>query len=376
MTKRERVLKILVLAACVMCVSFSLFCPKEASEAAFRAISLCAKSVVPSLFLFMVSSKILLGCGGAEAFSRATHGGVEKLLGVSKSGSVAVFLGLLCGYPTGAVVIADALSRGKMKKSEAQSLLPFVTAASPAFLVGAVGSSLFSSGGYGAVLLLAQTLSALILMLITRKSRFGSAISDIGAEEERPFLTVISSSVKESGTAVIYVCSFVTFFCVFSEMILCFLPCGGAIKALVNGFFEISGGFALLSQNAQSFFEKYFLGGTMLGFSGASVLMQSASVLADSGVSMKRYAAGKAAQSILCGVLSLALGAIFEKSAPVFAFTLFGTEAPKMISAAEFAVIFAFVFAILAFFTAVILKILSFFSKKRENFQKTVEKKR
>lgn len=377
MTKRERVLQIFVCVMCAACTAFSLFFPKAASEAAFRALSLCAKSVVPSLFLFMAAAKILLKSGGAELFSHMTKGACEKIFNISKSGSAAVFFGILSGYPTGAVVLSDFISCGKMEREEAESILPFITAASPAFLVGAVGSSLFSSAGYGAVLLASQLLSSVVLLFGTRKTRSPQGFSKKRDAKELSFLSIISSSIRESGMAVISVCSFVTFFFVFSEMVLYFLPEGGkTIKALVSGSLEISGGFSALAGSGCSLFEKYFFGGLVLGFSGISVFMQSASALAESGVSMKKYVFGKAAQSLLCGAFSVILGVLYEKGLTTVAFKLFGVQAPKLLSMAEFGVIFALIFAVCAVFIAAALKILRFFSKKRENFQKTVEKKR
>ena len=364
MTKKERVLKISVCIVCVWCVVFSLVFPKAASDAAFRALRLCAERVIPSLFLFIVSSKILLSCGVGKFFSFLTGGVLEKMLCLSKSGSAAVILGLLCGSPTGAVRISEAVLRGEMEEREAQSILPFVTAASPAFLAGTVGSALFSSVSYGYLLMFSQMVSSIILLLATRKSRSQSAFSHKGEKSGEYLLPLLSRAVKEAGVSVIYVCSFITFFCVLSQTVLHFIPCTGAVNALVNGFFEISGGFAALAQNECTLFEKYFLGGAMLGFSGISVFMQSASFICESGISMKKYALGKCVQAVLCGAICLAAGTIFEKGAVDTAFSLFGVQAPKILLGTEFALISVLILALCLTFFALNLKIFRFFSKK------------
>ncbi len=377
MTKRERVLQVLVCVMCGACTAFSVFCPKEASSAAYAALTLCAKSVVPSLFLFMAAAKIFMKSGGAKLFSRLTGGACEKIFNISESGAAAVFLGMISGYPAGAFILADNISRGKTDIYEAQSILPFITAASPAFLIGAVGNSLFSSAGYGAVMLICQTISALILLLATRKSRnpFHGTSEHKEDDADFSFTNVISSSIKESGVAVVSVCSFVTFFCVFAEMTVYFLPESAKLaKTLAIGIMEISGGFAALADGSRSFFEKYFLGGAILGFSGVSVFMQSASALAESGISMKKYAAGKAVQSLLCGTLAVVFGFVYEKGFPTLFFKLFGIDAPKLLSAAEFTVIFASVFACVAVFLAALIKILSFFSKNEKILKKLWKK--
>ncbi len=349
---------------CIWCVAFSIIFPKPASEAAFRALRLCAQRVVPALFLFIAASKILLACGGAKIFSFLTAGLPERVLNLSKSGSAAVILGLLCGYPTGAVVISQALSRGEMTEDEAQSILPFATAASPAFLAGAVGSSLFGSPLYGYLLMLSQTASSLILLIATRKKRSRSEFLPKNEKKAEPLLPLLAGAVKEAGASAIYVCSFITFFCVFSATILYFLPLGGALNALVNGFFEISGGFASLSALECTLFEKYFLGGAILGFSGVSVFMQSASFVCESRISMKKYALWKCVQALLCGAICFVAGAFFENGTVDVAFSLFGIQAPKILLGAEFALVSVLMLALCAAFIALGAKILRFFSKK------------
>ena len=214
MTKKERVLNFFICIICLSAIIFSVLKPAEAASAAVSALSLCAIKVVPSLFLFMTSAKILSKCGADKVFSKITHGRFEKLFGVSESGGAAIFLGLISGYPAGALVIGDFLRSGKMKKEEAERILPFITAASPAFLVGTVGG-ICKSTRFGVILLVSQTLSSLALILMLRKKRMSEKNAQV-KEEHIPIVSAVTSSVKECGAAVINVCSFVTFFYIFS----------------------------------------------------------------------------------------------------------------------------------------------------------------
>jgi ABC-type transporter Mla subunit MlaD len=84
----------------------------------------------------MAATKMLAKCGAATLFSHITGGVLEKALGTSENGAAAVLFGLLSGYPTGAFMIGAFLESGKMSPREAQRLLPYVTAASPAFIIG------------------------------------------------------------------------------------------------------------------------------------------------------------------------------------------------------------------------------------------------
>ena len=364
MTTKERVLKISVFILCIWCIVFSLVFPKAASDAAFKALSLCARRIVPSLFLFIVSSKIFLCLGGERVFAFLFGGFCEKVLHISKNACAALFFGLLCGYPAGAIFISDALARGSIGKNEAQSILPFVTAASPAFLIGTVGSSLFGSEAFGILLFASQSISSIIMLFVTRKKRLGSEFLPLRCENKENIFACLSRQIQSGGITVISICSFVTFFCVFSETVLCFFALPDEIKVIVDGFFEISCGFSSLASSATTLFLKYFIGGAMLGFSGVSVLMQSGNLVCEYGVSMGAYAVGKAKQALLCGSISFVMGAFYEKGACDIAFSVFGHEAPKSIAIWEFALVSVLILTVVGAFCATFIKILRFFSKK------------
>ncbi|MBQ8862975.1 MAG: hypothetical protein IJ021_09610 [Clostridia bacterium] len=357
MTKKERVISIFLCALCLCAVVFAVLRPQVAADAAFSALSLCIRRVVPALFLYMAAAKILAKCGFAAIFSRVTHGAVERFFRVSPCGAAVVLLGLLSGYPAGAVAAGEYLAAGKMEREEAERILPFATAASPAFLLGTVGG-MFSDVRFGAVLLAAQTTSALILLFLSRGRGGNTALA---AEEKgvRP-LAAFAAAVKESGFASLAVCSFVTFFYVFSAMILHIFPLDGAFAAFVSGVLEISCGFARLSALG----EDCFLGGLILGFGGFSVFMQTADALGDTGVRLGRYLARKALQALLCGALAQIFGRIFLFGTSYSSVLFFGREQAKVAAVWQSVLDFAAVCAFCAMVLALFLKILRFFSKK------------
>ncbi len=357
MTKKERMLNVFLCAVCLCAVLFAVLRPEVAAGAAFSALSLCATRVVPSLFLFMAAAKMLVKCGFAALFSRITRGALERIFGVSPYGAAVILLGLLSGYPAGAVVAGEYLATGKMERAEAERILPFATAASPAFLVGAVGG-MFGDTRFGAVLLAAQTISACVLLLLTR-GKGGSRVHMESPAKVR-ILASLTSSIKESGAASLAVCSFVTFFYVFSAMILYIFPLSGAASALLSGVMEISCGFSRLSDVGKS----GFLGGMILGFGGFSVFLQTADALGDTGVSLGGYLRLKCVQALLCGALAAALGHIFSAGEALASVFLFGREQAKVEAIWETVFTFFAICLFSAFVLGIFLKIKRFFSKK------------
>lgn len=364
MTKRYRFFNILVCSVCVGAVLFSLAYPSEAAGSVIRALSLCARRVIPGIFLFMAATKMLAKCGAASLFSRITGGVLEKALGVSESGAATVLFGLLSGYPTGAFMVGEFLESGKMSREEAQRLLPYVTAASPAFLIGGVGA-MFGNTRFGAILLFGQTASALICLLLSHRNHNGTCACDIVRAEVSPLSSLVST-VKECGAASLNICSFVTFFCIFSEMILHFCPAyvkQSLFGAFLSGVCEISCGFDRASSLPLGAMTYAFCG-AMLGFGGISVLMQVADAVGKHGLSIGKYFLGKLIQAAICASICLAVYPVTEKAELVLASFLFDAEQGKITAIWDITAIFIFQCAILALILAIVIKIFMFLQKK------------
>ena len=117
-----------------------------------RGLTLCAKTVIPSLFPFMVITELLVSSGAGEALGRLFSGIMRRIFGISGAGASALFLGSMCGFPVGARTAVSLYDKGVISKSECQHLLTFTCNPSSAFLITAVGVSLYDSRALGVTL--------------------------------------------------------------------------------------------------------------------------------------------------------------------------------------------------------------------------------
>ena len=361
MTKKEGALKLFLAAVCVFAVVFSLIEPERTARAAFAALSLCAEKVVPGVFIFMFSARVLVLFGAPRLFSRLTGGAFERVFGVSPGGAAVIFLGLIAGYPSGAAVASELMRCGSLGREESARILPFATAASPAFLLSAVGSLM--GVRFGAVMLASQLLSALILLLLTRGR------GEIKADALRETAPVrppeaFTAALKSSGAAALNICSFVTFFYVFSDMLLALFPAEGIFAALFSGALEISCGFSRLSSCGAGVALRFFCGGAILGFGGFSVLLQSADAAGEGGFCFGRYIVSKALQALLCGALAAAIGLLCEGAYVREVFLFFGSEQGKVAALLQMLAVFCLIFAFLAIQIKIFAKIFKKLWKK------------
>lgn len=125
--------------------------PDVAIEYMGRGLSLCARTVIPSLFPFMVISELMVRSGAGESLGRLFSRPMRYLFGLSGAGCTAVVLGSLCGFPVGARTAVALYDRNAISRRECEHLLTFCNCPSSAFLVTAVGVSLFGNRRLGSV---------------------------------------------------------------------------------------------------------------------------------------------------------------------------------------------------------------------------------
>ena len=122
-----------------------------------KALNICASSIIPSLFLFMVLSEITVSI-------------LLKNNSAFQPKAVIFFLGALCGFPIDATICEKLLTSGIIDKKSAESLLPFCNIPSPAFVIGAIGISLLNNKTLGVIIYFSVLAVSLILMFVMKST--------------------------------------------------------------------------------------------------------------------------------------------------------------------------------------------------------------
>lgn len=270
--------------------------------AAAEALSLCAGSVIPALFPFLVVSSLLLSLGLGELLSPMLAGLMEPLFRVDGVGSSALLLGLVGGYPIGAKTAADLYRGGRLSRPEAERLLAFCNNSNPVFLISVLGVGVFGSVRAGVWLWLIHLLSALLTGLLFR-NHGGPARRQAGgtaAFQAVSLPAAFVAAVRESLSGMLSVCAFVTFFYVLARPLA---SLGGWLGPVLVGLTELFSLTPLLRPDRFGF----ILASAMAGWGGLSVLCQTAAVLEGSGLRLQSCVAGKAVQGLLAGLLAALL---------------------------------------------------------------------
>lgn len=267
-----------------------------------HGLQLCAETVIPSLFPFMVISELLVASGAGEFVGRLFSRPMQKLFGVSGSSVCAILLGALCGFPIGAKTAVALYDRGAIDRAELERLLTFCNNTSSAFLISAVGASLWSSRSFGIGLYCIQLGAAALIGLAGRRRARTSSPTVQLPQPTVSGMTIFTHAVASSANGMLVVCAYVTFFSSVVGalgVVLDGLSTSPILDALLFGFFELSSGVS-----AASSLENPLIGALLTaftaGWSGLSVHFQIMALTDGRGISHRPYLLAKAVQGLLC----------------------------------------------------------------------------
>ncbi len=302
------------------------------SEAAIeymgRGLTLCAHTVIPSLFPFMVISELLVSSGAGEALGRLLAKPMKWLFGLSGAGCSAVVLGSMCGFPVGASTAVSLLDKNVISKRECEHLLSFSNNPSSGFLITAVGVSLLGSHRLGLILYLVVLGTAFFIGFLMR---FFLRKSPVAHEKgEHPHfpsglhpggMTMFTDAVSHAAMGMLTVCAYVVFFSALMGALSRMVDSLGGMSqeayALLCGVFELSGGVSeaagLVGQTASPVLP-LILTAVISGWSGLSVHCQIMTLCGGRGLSFKPYFIAKALQGVLCGVIMWVLLTLIDPS--------------------------------------------------------------
>lgn len=290
-------------------IVFILCNSQEVMHYTRRALYMCYEFIIPSLFPFFVCSNLLIYSGFTEVIARWAEGIMRPLFNVAPSGAAAFVLGIISGFPSGAVCTAELYKSMNLSKSEAERLLAFSNNCGPLFIIGTLGVSVFSSPVYGVVLYVIHIISSILVGIMFRRWGNGKHASPPTRINTRdiPLTEVFSAAIAGGAQSIITVCFSIIFFSAISQAALDLLRMPPALYTVISGLCEFSGGVLKISALDFNLSQKLVLSSLIVGFSGLCVHLQVMSVTAGSGLSLKPYILGKCLHAITAAVITAAV---------------------------------------------------------------------
>ncbi len=259
-----------------------------------RGMDVCAGTLIPSLFPFMVLCTFLVHSRFIDYISAPFSRLTTRLLRLPSFTGAVFILSLVGGFPVGAKMISELYKENRITSHTASRMLCFCVNAGPAFLITAVGSRMFGSTAAGLLLFCSQTAASIVIALLSRTWMQEPPQHHTFQSSHKPLVPAFIASVNNAAQAMISVCAFVIVFSSIVSFVLSleitqllenFLPSlpSGMIKTILYGTFEVTLGCS--ESTAVSGVVSIYLACAICSFGGISVMGQAVSFF--TGLSIK-----------------------------------------------------------------------------------------
>lgn len=265
-----------------------------AVNAAFEAITLCIKSLIPSLFPFFVFS--ILVSTSFSGFGFKVLNPIGRLFHLPKGTNSILIASFLGGYPVGAQSVFSVYQTGSISKKEAERLLAFCSNAGPSFLFG-IAAKMFPNSSTPWILWGIHIISAWIVSCFFQVP---NPSSHLISHKPVSINEVMRKSILAMGTVCGWVIIFRIILGFLNRWILWTFPL--PLQVLTTGILELANGCCnlCLIENESL---RFVICSAMLALGGVCVTLQTASVI--QGLSIRFYVSGKILQGFFSVVLSL-----------------------------------------------------------------------
>ena len=294
--------------------------PQIATEYMKQGLILCATSLIPSLFPFMVLAE-LLASSGFGIIEKVLGPLVHRLFRLPKSAASAILLGMVCGFPIGTKTAVLLYDQGALSKNELARLMVVCNLPSAGFLLSVVGSTLYGNQGFGTYLFVVSLIVSFLSGISLRPFGLQETIHlspTTRAVPTRPFYERFTQAIASATTSILSVCACVIFFTATVGCLSQFLaavPFPPIFRTMLFGIFELSSGVNAAATH-KSLPISAALCGFAVGWSGISVHMQILSVIGSRKIPLAPYFIAKLIQGLLCAFLAFLYVLFFPYALP------------------------------------------------------------
>lgn len=280
-----------VIFALIIC--FIVFSVKAKAQA-LEGMKLCLNVIVPTLLPILILTNTIIK-SNSRALLETVFSPLAKLLRLPKCACCALILGLIGGYPTGAILSNELYNLHLIDSATAKRLMRCSFCGGVAFIITAVGTIHLGSTKTGVILYTINTLSSIIICSIdgiihpsTDKSTQECSIGSQG------FCDALISSIECSTKSVAVMCACIVFFSAICGLVS-IPPFAMPLIEITNGIFKFNGSISL---PYLCFF---------LSFGGLCIHLQILNVIKNTGIGYMDFFVHRVAG----GLISYFLGKVY-----------------------------------------------------------------
>lgn len=309
----ERNIKIISYAlVCIFSVFLLLNFPSLSAEGIRKGLELCAGTMIPSLFPFLVISSFAVSSGLLELSGSKTEKFFRKTMGLSPAAGMIVFFSVWSGFPVGCSMASSLLSQNKISVDEAKRIMLSSVNAGPAFVICAVGTMMLSSLRAGIIIYASLTIASLIITFISRFILPDCRENNKTVSSPSDFSEALVTSVYNASKSMFTICGWILLFSCFLNIMSGKIE-NENISTIFNAIAEVSLGCKKFSKTASP-----VILSAVIGWGGLCVHCQVLPFVRKSGLKVRYFFCGRLLHSMLSALICAGLVKIFPCDISVF----------------------------------------------------------
>lgn len=216
----------------------------RAKAQALEGMKLCLNVIVPTLLPILILTNTIIK-SSSRVFLETVFSPLARLLRLPKCACCALILGLIGGYPTGAILSNELFNLHLIDNQTAKRLLRCSFCGGVAFIITAVGTIHLRSTKTGIIIYTINVLSSIIICvadgIIHRSTNKSTQEFSIGSQS---FCNALINSIECSTKSVAVMCGCIVFFSAICGLVS-IPPFAMPLIEITNGIFKFNGSISL-----------------------------------------------------------------------------------------------------------------------------------
>ena len=216
----------------------------RAKAQALEGMKLCLNVIVPTLLPILILTNTIIK-SSSRVFLETVFSPLARLLRLPKCACCALILGLIGGYPTGAILSNELFNLHLIDNQTAKRLLRCSFCGGVAFIITAVGTIHLNSTKTGILIYTVNVLSSIIICvadgIIHPNTNKSTQEFSIGSQS---FCNALINSIECSTKSVAVMCGCIVFFSAICGLVS-IPPFAMPLIEITNGIFKFNGSISL-----------------------------------------------------------------------------------------------------------------------------------
>ncbi|MCD8045919.1 MAG: hypothetical protein LUE90_04645 [Clostridiales bacterium] len=301
---RKRILPILFTVIIVYCLAF----PLRMAESVADGLTLWYHSILPTLLPFCIFSNIIVQTGIYDRALTRLAPLFQVFYPVKSPLIYPLIAGFLFGFPIGSKICADLYHAGKISSREAETVSCISNNFGPAFLYNYLFRNIFSGQLPATAVYVACYLPPLLIGRFAL-SRLYSNERIPKKENEKPTsgspvsMKILDAGIMDGFSTMVKLAGYIILSALMADMIRSLPFQNNLLQCISVGLIEITNGINYVSQLSAGLIPKALLTVGIVNLGGISGLMQTHSMMRETGFRLQHYLAFR----ILCSLTGLLL---------------------------------------------------------------------